>query len=89
MPATVGPALDGLTFRISDGAGNAVRFEINNTASPPALLAGTVPVDVDLTTATPALLASAIASAINGQRSLGTLVLAWHCCRQLGDGARQ
>ncbi len=31
--------------------------------------------DVDLTTATPALLANAIATAINGQRALGNLVL--------------
>ncbi len=75
MPAAVGPALDGLTFRINDGAGNSVTFEINNTVGVQSLGVGVVPVNIDLTTATPALLAGAIASAINGQRSAGNLVL--------------
>ncbi len=75
MPASVGPALDGLTFQITDGEGHVVRFEINNTANPPSVLSGTVPVDIDLTTAVPALLANAIATAINAQRAQGNLVL--------------
>ncbi len=76
MPNAVGPALDGLTFAVSDGAGNFVRFEINNSSLLPSIVqAGNIPVNVDLTTATPALLASAIASAINGQRASGSLVL--------------
>ncbi|MCC6507667.1 MAG: cadherin-like domain-containing protein, partial [Pirellulaceae bacterium] len=78
MPATVSTALDGLAFRVMDGAGNVVTFEINDTSLAPApalVTAGFVGVDVNLATATPALLANAIATAINAQRGLGTVAL--------------
>lgn len=70
---------DGRQFDITDGSGNTVRFEINNTDPliVPASLAtlGTVPVSVDLATATINDIATAIAAAINGQIAGRRLVL--------------
>ncbi|MDX1927173.1 MAG: Ig-like domain-containing protein, partial [Pirellulaceae bacterium] len=72
--------LNGTQFSITDGSGNLVRFQMNlYTPTPPLPIppvsANHVAVNVDLTNATPATVATAIAGAINGQIALRNLVL--------------
>ncbi len=75
MPATLANVVDGQTFRINDGNGSVVTFEINNTALPtPTVTAGNVAVNINLTTATKEQLALAMADAINKQRDAAVLV---------------
>ncbi len=66
---------DGQMMTIQDGSGNTVTFELNSPVSPVSVAVGNIAVNIDLGTATPASLASAIAAAINGQIALGNLKL--------------
>lgn len=78
MPTIINGSFEGKTFRITDGSGNVVTFEINDIALPagvPPVAIGNVRVDIDLSSATPASLAQAIATAINAQRDLKRLTL--------------
>ncbi len=79
MPATISVAMDGQQFSVTDGNGRIIGFELNHVAGPAiptAVTPGFVPVNLDLSTATSADLANAIAAAIQGVVGAGRLTLA-------------
>ncbi len=57
---------DGQTVSVTDGSGNSIQLELNDTSGPiTPVAAGRYGVDVDLATATPSLIAQAIGNVIN------------------------
>lgn len=79
IPNSIATLADGQTLTVQDGAGHSLQFELNNT-DPAALPAtpvanGRIAVDVNLATATASDVATALASAINGQIAARKLAL--------------
>lgn len=73
IPSSLASLADGQTMKITDSRGRQVTFELNDTSVPSTVLAGNVAVNVNMTTATPTVVAQAYVSAINAQVAAGGL----------------
>ncbi len=73
IPSSLATLSDGQTMSITDSRGRQVTFELNDTSAPSTVLAGNAAVNVNLTTATPTIVAQAFVSAINAQVAAGRL----------------
>lgn len=75
LPTIAGNYVDGRVLTLLDGSGNVVTFELNNTATNTPVALNNVAINVNLSTVTPAALATSIANAINAQIDAGALRL--------------